>query len=232
MPNYKIDDINGGTHIAVTAPYSTDFRRAARGPGMDGKWDSGLRAWVFIAALRPVVQQYCNSYFPEPVGGSNPPRPRSTCHLGQVGQKLTVEVVIERVKDMDKRYANSNNVQYTQRFHVMREPTSGAAVIWTSSGGVKFDVGQRVVLTGTVKAHSEYNGELQTQMSRCKGVVRAVDQIPTTPTETQLPVVDAADTSVETASSEENSDEHKVVDQAVMDTAKPNLDELLAPIDF
>lgn len=45
---------------------------------------------------------------------------------------------------------------------------NGNKLVWMTGKGIEFDEGQQVRITGTVKEHSEYKGEKQTSLSRCK----------------------------------------------------------------
>lgn len=43
----------------------------------------------------------------------------------------------------------------------------GNILTWITSKGSGLEVGEKALLTGTVKAHGEYNGALETKMTRC-----------------------------------------------------------------
>lgn len=58
---------------------------------------------------------------------------------------------------------------YGTKWILVFEDNAGRTVVWkTTSPGSGYKVGDRVVLDGTVKELTEYNGVMQTELSRCK----------------------------------------------------------------
>lgn len=84
-------------------------------------------------------------------------RPTSA-HVGEVGKRIDLVVTVERTFNVDTDYG-------VLVINTMRTD-EGAIVVWKTGKAVG-TVGTRIALRGTVKRHSEYKGEAQTEMSRC-----------------------------------------------------------------
>jgi hypothetical protein len=78
--------------------------------------------------------------------------------VGTVGQEYTGELEITNTRDLTGRYGAS-------RLHVMRD-SEGHVFTWFASTA-RWNVGERVHLTGRVKAHNTYKGVSQTMLTRC-----------------------------------------------------------------
>lgn len=98
-------------------------------------------------------------------------------HVGVIGEKITVEVVL--VNDysyFDYKYSWSGTKHY---IYTMKD-AEGNAYVWKTTNHLVIEVpdntsewdairkGDTMVITGTVKEHSEYNGTNQTILTRCK----------------------------------------------------------------
>jgi len=79
-------------------------------------------------------------------------------HVGTVGGKLEVTVTVERVIDLEGNYGVSH-------LHSLKD-AAGNVYVWVT-GSVRYDVGKTVTLKGTVKAHTDYKGLAQTNLTRC-----------------------------------------------------------------
>ena len=99
-------------------------------------------------------------------------------YIGAVGDKISMEVTLIRKGSYEVRYApgmwgtNSVNV-YTFA------DADGNLIVWKTSSYIDMNQGDkytpiqegdRVVITGKVKEQSEYKGEKQTILTRCKVV--------------------------------------------------------------
>lgn len=84
-----------------------------------------------------------------------------SAYLGAVGDKKRNfgRVTIERIASFDSDYGPVH-------IHTFRD-TDGNALVWRT-GEAKGTVGEAYMLVGTVKAHSEFRGEKQTELTRCK----------------------------------------------------------------
>ncbi len=80
-------------------------------------------------------------------------------HLGELGKKLTVTGKVVGNKVIYGQYGPTMLVVLD---------VDGDVVKWFASGEHEFEIGDTLTLCGAVKAHGEYNGKLETQLTRCK----------------------------------------------------------------
>ncbi len=83
----------------------------------------------------------------------------TSMHRGTVGDKLALTLTVERCSSFDTDYGRTH-------INTMRD-TQGNAYIWRTST-VALTAGDRIECMGTVKKHSEFRGEPQTELTRCK----------------------------------------------------------------
>ena len=69
-------------------------------------------------------------------------------------------VVLKSVRGMETRYGYTTLIKFEDEY--------GNILDWWTSTDVKAEVGNRVLLTGTVKSHNEYKGNKTTVVTRCK----------------------------------------------------------------
>lgn len=81
-------------------------------------------------------------------------------YIGAVGDKVVVDVVVEKVIPVDGTYG-------TTYINIMSEAITGNSLVWFSSNYV-LDDGDQVKLKGTIKALNERDGTNQTILTRCK----------------------------------------------------------------
>lgn len=82
-------------------------------------------------------------------------------HIGNVGDRLVLdEVRLESVKEIGSAYG----ITYLTKFLT----AGGDRVTWFASKYLNCDDGDVVTLTGTVKAHNEFQGKRETIMTRCR----------------------------------------------------------------
>ncbi len=80
-------------------------------------------------------------------------------HVGEVGRRAEFELVLERVLELANEWG-------PLRIFVMRDK-EGNILIWKTGAAIA-QPGERLRLRGTIKAHSEYRGAAQTELTRCK----------------------------------------------------------------
>lgn len=90
-------------------------------------------------------------------------------YVGSVGQRLTVGATYEGSPYFERRSFSGYGLErvYIHRFR----DEAGNLIIWKSCAGIPIlglDEGEPVVVTGTVKEHSEYKDEKQTLLLRAK----------------------------------------------------------------
>lgn len=81
-------------------------------------------------------------------------------HVGVIGKRETMELKVRDIK-----YWNNNFGVTTAVFF---EDSSGNRLIWKASRDPELDKDNFYQITGKIKAHSEYNGTKQTELSHCK----------------------------------------------------------------
>lgn len=87
---------------------------------------------------------------------------RVSAFIGSVGDKVSVEGVIVRMQGVETMYG------WTRL--VVVDTAEGTVKMFTTAKWVyDFNEGDRVVVSGTVKAHEEYQGHRQTMLTRPKG---------------------------------------------------------------
>lgn len=89
-------------------------------------------------------------------------------HFGEIGKRTTANVTIERVQGLPD-YGYGPSILY-----VLRED-GGALLSWKTSpdtdtriGGQRVEVGTKAVATFTPKEHTEFRGQPETRIKRCK----------------------------------------------------------------
>lgn len=79
--------------------------------------------------------------------------------IGNVGEKISVRATLERVIEISGDYG--------PRFLHSFRSNDGAAIVWTT-GKRQGIAGETFLVHGKVKSHTEYKGEMQTNLLRCK----------------------------------------------------------------
>lgn len=82
-------------------------------------------------------------------------------HVGNVGDRIRVKVVVEKVVQCDSMYGTSH-------LHIMSD-NDGNVFIWFSSAGA-YETGAELVLKGTIKKHDVRDGVKQNVLTRCEEV--------------------------------------------------------------
>ena len=87
-------------------------------------------------------------------------------HVGQVGEKVAFKGTYVKTGTWEqKSFAGYGMV--TMYVHTFKD-ADGNIFIWKTQKGVCLNYGENVDVTCTVKAHSEYKDEKQTELTRCK----------------------------------------------------------------
>lgn len=82
-------------------------------------------------------------------------------YVGNIGDRLTLKLTVEYVTPCDSAWGLSHR-------HVMAD-ADGNVFVWFAHG-VTYGTGDELVLKGTVKKHSEWQGVKQNVLSRCERV--------------------------------------------------------------
>ena len=93
-------------------------------------------------------------------------------YVGTEGERLTVEVTVEKAINFARRGHCGFGTELATIYKL--RDREGNALVWITSGtlntirGHEAEEGEQVTITATVKKHSEYDGERQTELSRVK----------------------------------------------------------------
>lgn len=90
-------------------------------------------------------------------------------YVGSVGQRITIDVQYVGSPYFKRKPFNSWNpddFEYVY-LHTFKD-SSGNKLIWKTTRGIEIEDGAFIKLCGTIKEHTEYKGEKQTQLQRCK----------------------------------------------------------------
>ena len=87
---------------------------------------------------------------------------RSNVHLGELGGKVSATVKLVASKAIDSYYGVTTLTKWVT--------TEGATITWFATGHKvnKWEIGSEYKITGRVKAHKEFNGNLETVLTRCR----------------------------------------------------------------
>lgn len=80
--------------------------------------------------------------------------------IGAVGEKLELAVTIEKVIAVPSDYSDEAKI-------ITMRDAEGNAIVWRTSVAIGV-AGDSFTIRGTVKRHSEFKGEQQTELTRCK----------------------------------------------------------------
>lgn len=84
-----------------------------------------------------------------------------SAYVGTVGDRLRdLAVTVQFVKSMNSIYGSTTLVKFVDE--------TGNIMSWFASGDKIYQPGQKLVITGTVKAHKEYQDIKETQLTRVK----------------------------------------------------------------
>ena len=105
------------------------------------------------AILTSAVSAYRREHAPARDAAAAP-----SAHVGEIGKRAALELTCERVVDCDTDYG-------ILHIHTFRD-AAGNALVWRTTSR-RIESGTRVAGKATVKAHGEYRGERQTELTRC-----------------------------------------------------------------
>lgn len=97
-------------------------------------------------------------------------------YFGQVGEKVNIVVELVKSASYDYRFSKGWWGTETNYIYTLKD-TEGHLFVWKTTSGLgrvengeyrRIEEGERFTLKGTIKEHSEYKGEKQTVLTRCK----------------------------------------------------------------
>ena len=81
--------------------------------------------------------------------------------IGEEKERLyDIPVTLKRIRGMETRFGFSQLVEF--------ETKNLDKIVWWTTVDIQFNIGDEVLLTGTVKSHDEFRSVKQTTMTRCK----------------------------------------------------------------
>jgi hypothetical protein len=87
-------------------------------------------------------------------------------YVGQLGEKVEVKGTYVRSGSWQQRSFGGYGTT-TMYIHTFKD-SDGNVFTWKTQNGLDLNYGEPVVVKGTVKNHSEYKDEKQTELTRCK----------------------------------------------------------------
>lgn len=98
-------------------------------------------------------------------------------YIGEIGERVkNVKVIYQKSFSFKVKAFNGFGME-TRYIHLFKDE-AGNVIVWKTSNSIGYfdekgywavyDEGSTLVLTGTVKNHTVYNGEKQTELQRCK----------------------------------------------------------------
>lgn len=86
-------------------------------------------------------------------------------YIGEIGERIERKVTLKSRAHWTARMGWLETTMYAITF----KDEQGNALVWkTQNGCYDFEEGDQLILTGTIKNHSEYRDEKQTELQRCK----------------------------------------------------------------
>lgn len=86
--------------------------------------------------------------------------PSPSQHVGVIGERLRFELIVIKIIQMDNGYYGPQNLYVFQ-------DNSQNTICWITSPK-SFQLGEKVILNGTVKQHNIYHGDKQTLLTNCR----------------------------------------------------------------
>lgn len=87
-------------------------------------------------------------------------------YVGQVGERLEIKGTYVRSGSWQQRSFGGFGTD-TMYIHTFKD-ADGNVLVWKTQNDVYLNYGEPVIVKGTVKKHSEYKDEKQTELTRCK----------------------------------------------------------------
>ncbi|WP_167559623.1 hypothetical protein [Brevibacterium sp. LS14] len=151
------DDYQAALRHALTTEYMSVREAGTAASAMNGftRYQNRLEEARQKALAKNAAQQ-------SPDGPAvHSPRPAGSRWLGQKDQKVSITARVEVAHEVYNDYADLPRVLY-----IIRTP-QGDLVRWFASEDQGMEPGDAVTVQGTIKNHSTFNGERQTEMWYC-----------------------------------------------------------------
>ena len=87
-------------------------------------------------------------------------------HIGQVGDKIEIKGTYVRSGSWQQRSFSGYGTD-TMYVHTFKD-SDGNVFTWKTQNSLGMEYGEPVIIKGSIKSHSEYKDEKQTELTRCK----------------------------------------------------------------
>lgn len=94
---------------------------------------------------------------------ANAPKTESQ-YVGEIGETVEMNLTLANVFTYKTHFTYSGETNYIYKF----TDAEGNTLIWKTGKPLHIETGNAVTVKGTIKEHSEYNGDKQTVLTRCK----------------------------------------------------------------
>lgn len=92
----------------------------------------------------------------------NAPKTNSD-YIGNIGDTIELKVTLEKIHTYETHYSYYGELNFIYKF----SDKDGNTLVWKTSGK-DIEEGQEFIIKGKIKEHSEYKGDKQTVLTRCK----------------------------------------------------------------
>jgi hypothetical protein len=134
--------------LTPSSDYESSIALVARQTEIDGK-HAGYLASVIPAHARVIGDQVARQ-----ARGEMPSNQEA------IKDKVAIEVTVEHVATIQTDFG-------PRHINTLRHAPTGRCYVW-KTGTVALTTGDVLTIKGTIKAHGEYRGEPQTELTRCK----------------------------------------------------------------
>lgn len=85
-------------------------------------------------------------------------------HIGAVGDKVEMRLTFKSEHSYETHYSYRGETHYIYKF----ADADGNIIIWNTSSWKDLQQDREYTVKGTIKSHSEYKGDAQTELQRCR----------------------------------------------------------------
>lgn len=85
-------------------------------------------------------------------------------YVGNIGDKITATVTLVGIHTYTTHFTYYGETNYIYKF----ADENGNTIVWKTSSFQNLNDGEKYTVKGTIKEHSEYKGDKQTTLTRCK----------------------------------------------------------------
>lgn len=153
-----------GKWIERTPEYQAklDEKRKAKWEAEQAKWEAEQAKWEAERAEREAKERAEREAEEARIKAQK----AISQHVGNIGEKVEIKGTYVRSGSWEqKAYCGYGTT--TMYVHTFKD-ADGNVFTWKTQSGICFEYGENVIVKGTVKNHSEYKDEKQTELTRCR----------------------------------------------------------------